>query len=145
MDFKRMMRGLAVVVLAVGALTPGHAADEFPFDQELLLDVEPIPPAKRVPVLTVSDDGSTTIDLWCRTVAARVQIEQHAIRIETAPLPEALPLYMSDGQCTETRMQADVEFLAALTQVTDWQRTGDGVVLNGPAELKPLRFRASSH
>ncbi len=137
--------GILAVGLAIGAVAPIHAADSFPFDQELVLDAAPMRPAKRMPVLTVSEDGRAKVDLWCRSVPARVQVADSAIRIETAPLPEALPQYMSAGQCSERRVQADADMLAALAQVTQWQRRGDGVVLNGPNDPKPMRFRPSSH
>ena len=53
-------------VLAAGLLTtwiPSRAAEPFPFDRELLLDVRPMPPVKRVPVLLVAPNGAVTIDL----------------------------------------------------------------------------------
>jgi hypothetical protein len=136
---------LAAAFFSLNAAASSGASDRFPFDQELLLDVAPMRPAKRVPILMVDEDGRATIDLWCKTVPARVQISDSAIRIETAPLPDALPQYMSDGQCSDARMQADVPLLAALTQMTEWRRKGDGVVLSGPPEVQPMRFRASSH
>ena len=141
---------VALVACAVmsgvsGLSGPAQAQAEFPYDQVLLLDVAPMRPLKRVPILTVAADGSATVELWCRTAAARVQISDNAIKIETAPLPEALPQYMSEGQCSDARVQADTETLEALTQVSEWRRQGDGVVLNGPNSPKPMRFRASSH
>ena len=120
----------------------GLAAGPFPFDQEMLLDVAPMPPVKRVPVMTVTADGEATIDLWCKTVAARVTLTGAAIRIEPGPLPEGLPRYMSDGQCTPERMDADLATLTALIQVTGWRRQGQTVVLTGPTTLK---FRPSDH
>jgi heat shock protein HslJ len=136
---------LVLPLIAAGFGGVAQAAAEFPFDREMLLDVAPMRPVKRVPIITVSADGRATIDLWCRTVAARMQIDGNAIRIETAPLPEALPQYMSAGQCSEARMAADNDLLAALAQVTEWQSKGDGLVLSGPDLPKPMRFRASSH
>jgi hypothetical protein len=49
---------------------------------------------------------------------------------------------MSDGQCTPERMQADADTLAALTQVTAWQRRGQSIELLGPSTLT---FRPSDH
>jgi hypothetical protein len=135
----------AVMSGALGLGGPAQAQAEFPYDQVLLLDVAPMRPLKRVPILTVAADGSATVELWCRTASARVQISDTAIKIETAPLPEALPQYMSEGQCSDARVQADTETLQTLTQVTEWRRQGDGVVLNGPNSPEPMRFRASSH
>jgi META domain len=139
------MSALVIVVILLNSLTFARAAGEFPFDAVLLLDVAPMRPLKRVPILTVAADGSATIELWCRTANARVQIADNTIKIDAAPLPEALPQYMSTGQCSDDRMRADTEMLDALTQATEWHRRGDGVELIGPDSLKPLRFRASSH
>lgn len=136
---------LALPLIVAGFGRVARAAPEFPFDREMLLDVAPMRPVKRVPIITVLADGRATIDLWCRTVAARVQIADNTVKIETAPLPEALPQYMSSGQCSEARIQADNDMLAALAQVTEWQTKGDGIVLSGPDLPKPMRFRASSH
>ena len=127
------------VILSSGLAT---AADQFPFDQELLLDAAPMRPAKRMPILTVEPNGNAKIDLWCRTVPARVEISDAAIKIEAGPLPEDLPAMQSAGQCTPERMQADEEMLAALVQATSWRREGEGVVLEGSKELK---FRTSDH
>jgi hypothetical protein len=127
------------VILSSGLAT---AADQFPFDQELVLDAAPMRPAKRMPILTVEPNGHAKIDLWCRTVPARVEISDATIKIEAGPLPEDLPAMQSAGQCTPERMQADEEMLAALVQVTGWRREGEGVVLEGSRELK---FRASDH
>jgi heat shock protein HslJ len=127
------------VILSSGLAT---AADQFPFDQELLLDAAPMRPAKRMPILTVEPNGNAKIDLWCRTVLVQVEISDATIKIEAVPLPEDLPAMQSAGQCTPERMQADEEMLAALVQVTGWRREAEGVVLEG---LKELKFRASDH
>lgn len=141
------MAALAMAALVMPASRSASAANAFPFDQELVLDARPIRPAKRMPVLTVAENGRATVDLWCRTVVARVQVEGAAIRIETAPLPEALPQYMSEGQCNEARVAADNDILAALAQVTEWQKRSGGVELKSAdgAMSAPLRFRPSSH
>ncbi len=136
---------VAICVLAAGlfaAVGAGRAAERFPFDQELLLDARPMPPVKRVPVLMVAPTGAATIDLWCKTVKGRVELSDTAIRIEPGPLPDGLPQYMSDGQCTPERMQADEATLAALAQVNAWRRQGRAVVLVGPTTM---RFTPSDH
>ena len=69
----------------------------------------------------VSANGGATIDLWCKTVQSRVDVSDTAIRVEPGPLPDALPQYMSDGQCTPERMQADQSTLAEMAQVTGWR------------------------
>jgi hypothetical protein len=137
-----VVRGAVAAILILLTCGAGVAADTFPFDRELLLDAAPMRPGKRMPVLAVEPNGSARIDLWCRTVPARVEISDAAIKIETGPLPEDMPTMQSAGQCTPERVQADEEFLATLTQMTGWRRVGDGIVLEGP---KTLKFRASDH
>jgi hypothetical protein len=133
-----------VIVASVTALWSAVclAGGSFPFDQEMLLDVAPMPPVKRVPVMTVAADGEATIDLWCKTVTAHVTVTGADIHIEPGPLPESLPRYMSDGQCTPERMQADADTLSALVQVTGWRLRGERVLFSGAT---PLRFVLSSH
>jgi hypothetical protein len=129
----------ALLLFSCGA---GVWAEPFPFDQELLLDAAPIRPGKRMPILTVEPNGSAKIDLWCRTVSARIEISDAAVKIEAGALPEGQPEMLSAGQCTPERMQADEELLGALIQVTGWRRQGDSIVLEGPRTLK---FRPSDH
>jgi hypothetical protein len=136
------VRGAVAAILISISCGAGIAADTFPFDRELLLDAPPMRPGKRMPILSVEPSGNARIDLWCRTVPARVEISDAAIKIEAGPLPEEMPAMQSAGQCTPERVQADEEFLAALTQMTGWRRAGDGIVLEGP---KTLKFRASDH
>ena len=137
--FVRDAIAAALLLLSCGT---GVWAEPFPFDQELLLDAAPIRPGKRMPILTVGPNGGAKIDLWCRTVSARIEISDAAIKIEAGALPEGQPDMLSAGQCTPERMQADEELLGALIQVTGWHRQGDGIVLEGP---KTLQFHPSDH
>jgi heat shock protein HslJ len=134
--------GLFAAGLLVSGSGPAWPADRFPFDQELLLEAAPMRPAKRLPILTVAPDGKATIDLWCKSVSARVELSDAGIKIEPGPLPEALPDMMSEGQCTPARMSADADMLAALTQVTAWRMQGSSLVLAGP---KALRFHPATN
>jgi hypothetical protein len=136
------VRGAVAAILVLLTCGGSVAAEPFPFDQELLLDAAPMRPGKRMPLLTVEPNGSARIDLWCRTVPARMEISESAMKIEAGPLPESQPEMMSAGQCTAERIQADEELLAALLQVTGWRWDSEGLVLEGP---KPLRFRSSDH
>jgi hypothetical protein len=135
-------RGAVAAVLVLLACGAGIPAETFPFDRELLLEAPPMRPGKRMPILAVEPNGNARIDLWCRTVPARVDVSDATIKIEAGPLPEEMPTMQSAGQCTPERVQADEEFLATLTQMTGWRRLGDGIVLEGP---KTLKFRASDH
>ena len=132
----------AVVAALVFTTTLANAAEQFPYDQELLLDAAPMRPGKRMPMLTVAPNGDAAIQLWCKDVPARVEVTDDAIKIEAAPLPDALPEMMSRDQCTPARLQADADLLAAIAQATAWQKQGSGLVLVGPQMLK---FRASDH
>jgi hypothetical protein len=132
----------ALALTLFGLAGAVRATQPFPFDQTLMLDVAPMRPIKRVPILTVAKNGEATIGLWCKTVRGRVDISDSAIRIEAGPLPDALPQYMIDGQCSDARMQADQETLAALAQVTGWSARGDAVLLIGP---RTFRFRVSTN
>jgi hypothetical protein len=148
MMFLRLTAGWHAVVfcvLAAGLFAAGgagRAAEPFPFDRELLLDVAPMLPAKRVPILMVEQSGAATIDLWCKTVHGRVQFTGNAIHIETGPLPETMPQYMTPGQCRPERLQADADMLAQLSQVSEWRQQGGAILLVGPQTLK---FRPSDH
>lgn len=132
----------ALALMLVGLAGLGRAAQPFPFDQTLMLDVAPMRPLKRVPVLTVAHNGEATIGLWCKTVRGRVELSDNTIRIEPGPIPTELPRYMIDGQCSDARMQADLDTLTALIQVTGWRAQGDALVLSGP---KTFRFRLSTN
>ena len=137
-----LVRGSISAVLFFLTCGAGAPAEPFPFDQEFLLDAPPMRPGKRMPLLTVEPNGNAKIDLWCRTVSARIEISDEAMKIETGALPEGQPEMMSAGQCTPERMQADEELLATFGQITGWRRAEEGIVLEGP---KPLKFRASDH
>ena len=144
MTFLRRTLG-GTVIIVVGLLlaqAAARAAGEFPFDRELILDARRVGGLKRLPILTVEPNGNAVVDLWCKTVQARVALSGTAIKVEAAPLPEELPSMMVAGQCSPERMQADQDMLAALTQVTEWRWQGGAVVLSGPAAL---RFLPSSH
>src|SRR5262245_4697628 len=132
-----VLRGGAVVVLLFLSLCGAAvAAEPFPFGRVLLLDAAPMRPGKRMPILTVEANGEARIDLWCRTVPARVEIADMAVKIEAGPLPEELPAMQGTGQCTPERIKADEEMLASIVQVTEWRQDGDTILLIGQATLK---------
>jgi len=133
---------LCGVFVAFLSLAFVGAAGQFPFDRGLLLDAAPMRPGKRMPILAVAPDGKATIDLWCKSVTAQVELSDAGIKIEPGPLPEALPEMMGNGQCTPERMQADQDLLTAFTQVTSWRSQGSTLVLEGPTKLK---FRPASN
>lgn len=137
-----MLRGAVTILLLLALSVAGLAADAFPYDQELMLDAARMGRVKRVPMLVVSPNGDATVQLWCKDVPARVEIADNAMKIEPGPLPDALPAFMTDGQCSPERMQADADMLAALAQVSAWQSHDGRLVLSGPVSL---RFFRSTH
>jgi hypothetical protein len=124
---------LAGATMLLAAYVP-VLANEFPFDQEMLLDAEPLPGSKRVPILEIGTDGRAQVDLWCHSGAAQVVVKDEAIVFTLAPLRE-------EG-CTPDRAQRDEEMAAALAQVTQWRSEDDLVIFSGPTEL---RFYLSTH
>jgi hypothetical protein len=135
-------RAAFALMLAAMMASSAAAVEVFPYDRQLMLDASRMGKVKRLPSLTVSSDGTARVNLWCRTVAAQAAVNGEAIQLLPAPLPEALPQYMSEGQCSPERMAADAELLGALSQVTTWQNAGGIVTLAGPTSL---RFRPSDH
>ena len=129
---------LCILIAAAAMLLGIHgpvAAAEFPYDQDLLLDVRPLPGSKRVPILEIGPDGRAQVDLWCRSGRAQVTISGEAITFTLGPLRE-------EG-CTPERTARDEEMIAVLSQVTQWRLEEDDFVLvGGPIEL---RFRLSTH
>ncbi|MGN6572222.1 MAG: hypothetical protein ACTHLO_12485, partial [Pseudolabrys sp.] len=133
----RRFRAAASLALTLALFTPTIAtAADFPFDQQLMLDTAPMGKVRRVPSITIGADGSAQLQLWCKTASAQVAVNAGAIQIAPAPLPEALPQYMSDGQCSPERMAADADLLNVLAQVTGWQQAGGVVTLVGPTALR---------
>lgn len=130
-----IMLGVLAAGLSLAAPEPGRAAEPFPFGEELLLDTPPMKPGRRMPGVTVERSGNAVLDLWCKSVPARVEVTETAIRIEAAPLPEELPAMQSTAQCTPERILADAELLAALTKVTAWRSQKATLILEGPTTL----------
>ena len=148
MPFTSALCRQSVMLAVVAAMVAGFAAvapandGRFPYDLELLMDTRPMPPGKRMPSMTVGQDGRALLDLWCRSVRGIVDVGAGTVAIQAEPLPASPPDMQSRGQCTPARMQADEQVLAALTQMTSWQRHGESVVFSGATTL---RFTPSSH
>lgn len=118
---------LAVVASALSD-RPVAAAENFPFDEELLLDAKPLRGSKRVPMLEIRPDGAVLIDLWCNSVQGQLVVAADTVTVLTGP--------KTDRSCTPERERGDLEVLSALEQVTNWRREGDAVVLIGPRSLR---------
>jgi heat shock protein HslJ len=125
----------AVAVLLMVNVAPTAAADrDFPYDRELMLEVNPMKGSKRVPMLDIGPKGEVSIDLWCNTLKAQLVLANDTITI--------LPGPKTERQCTADRMRGDDELLAVLLQVTNWQREGDLLTLRG---ARTMRFRLGTH
>ena len=123
-------------VLLASALPFGAAAaqSEFPFDRELLLDVSPMKGSKHVPSIDIGANGAAEIDLWCNTVKAQLVVAGDTITVITGPVTERA--------CPPERLQADQDMMTALSEVTNWRREGDALILSGG---KTLRFRLQTN
>ena len=131
-----MVRGKWYLCLALSVLMSGvpglSLADQngFPLDSELLLDAKPMPGSKRVPSMDVGANGSVVLELWCNRVEGQLVVVADTITVLTGQATER--------QCPPERMRGDADLLTALTEVTNWRRQGDTVMLIGP---RTLRFR----
>ena len=127
---------VAVVCLAVTAApaVPAVAQSEFPYDRDLMLDARAMRGGKRVPVLSIEQNGRAQIDLWCKRGGGQAAIAGDTITIIVGT--------MKDESCTPERAQADAEMLAALAGVTNWSARGNAVTLSGATTL---RFRAATN
>ena len=128
--------GHAVVLIALLVLwaAAAQAQSEFPYDRDLVLDARAMRGGKRVPVLSVEQNGRAQIDLWCKRGDGLAAIAGDAITITVGD--------MKDEPCTPERTQADEDVLAALSGMTNWSARGDVVTLTG---AKTLRFRAATN
>jgi heat shock protein HslJ len=118
-------------ILAVFVAGSGASADSgFPFDQELLLDASPMRGSKRIPSMDVAANGAIALEMWCNRIEGQVVVAADTITVLTGPA--------TNRACPPERAERDADLLAALTEVTNWRRQGDVVLLIGP---RTLRFR----
>ncbi len=138
---RRLLLGAAAALVVISASSSAQAP--FPFGRELVLDAAPIQKGKRMPAITVAENGAIAIDLWCKSVTGQAEFNENAVKIAAEPLPEALPQMMGRDQCTPARIQADQDLLAALMQATSWRMQGEAVVLDGGP--KAMKFRPATN
>jgi heat shock protein HslJ len=124
-----------MLVLGVAMATAATAAQsEFPFGRELLLDAPPMKGSKRVPSLDIAENGLADIELWCSSVKGQLVVAGDTITILTGAKAER--------SCTPERMRGDDDVLAGLTEVTNWRREGEFLVLTG---ARTMRFRLQTN
>ncbi|MCC6889274.1 MAG: META domain-containing protein [Hyphomicrobiales bacterium] len=131
---KWLHRLLLALLLTPGFVAVPAAAQTFPYDQEMLLDVKPLPGSRRVPMLEVHADGKAMLDLWCHSVAAEVAVNGNEVRFNF--------LSAKPENCTPERIELDQAMAKALLEVTGWRRRNDIVEFVGPTSF---RFRISTH
>jgi heat shock protein HslJ len=132
---RRAALAFAFGTTASACLAPAVAAQsDFPFGQELMLDVKPMKGSKRVPMLEIDDKGIAEIDLWCNSVKGQLVVAGDTITIITGD--------KTARTCPPERAQADDEVLGALNEVTNWRREGDVLVLIG---ARTMRFRLQTN
>jgi hypothetical protein len=123
--------GVAAIVFVVAA--PADAQN-FPYDQEMLLEVKPLPGSRRVPMIEVHPDGKASVDLWCHSAVAQFTITGSDVKIEfVSANPE---------NCTPERIELDQAMAKAMVEITQWRRNNDIVEFVGPTTY---RFRLSTH
>jgi len=126
-----VMLGVATAAAAAPAIA---AQSEFPFGRELLLDAPPMKGSKRVPSLAIAENGLADIELWCSSIKGQLVVAGDTITILTGAKTER--------SCTPERMRGDDDVLAALTEVTNWRREGEFLVLTG---ARTMRFRLQTN
>jgi heat shock protein HslJ len=126
-----LVLGVAMATAATSAIA---AQSEFPFGHELLLDAPPMKGSKRVPSLDIAENGLADIVLWCSSVKGQLVVAGDTITILTGAKAER--------SCTPERMRGDDDVLAALTEVTNWRREGEFLVLTG---ARTMRFRLQTN
>jgi len=127
--------GFFAAALLMLSVAPTAAADRgFPYDRELMLDVNPMKDSKRVPMLEIGSRGEASIDLWCNRIKAQLVVANDTITVVTGE--------KTYRQCAPERMRGDEELLAVLLQVTSWRRDGDVLTLRG---ARTMRFRLGTH
>ncbi|MPZ40276.1 MAG: META domain-containing protein [Rhizobiales bacterium] len=128
------LRTLCAALVLSGTWTVPASAQSFPYDQEMLLEVRPLPGSRRVPMMEVHPDGKATVDLWCHTAAAEIAVSGSEIKFNfVSAKPE---------NCTPERIELDQKMAKELLEVTGWRRVDDIVEFIGATTF---RFRLSTH
>lgn len=128
------LRWLFAGLVLLGMSTAPAGAQSFPFDQEMLLEVKPLPGSRRVPMMEVHSGGKALVDLWCHSAVAQIAFTGNEVKFEfVSAKPE---------NCTPERIELDQAMAKALLEVTSWRRKNDIVEFVGPTTF---RFRISTH
>jgi hypothetical protein len=129
------LQRVCVALVVLGVTIVFARAQDFPFDQEMLLEAQRLPDSRRVPMLEIQSGGRANVDLWCHNAIAEVAITGGEIKFTfTSATPQG---------CTAERIELDQAMAKGLLAVTSWRQEDDIVVLTGPAAT--FRFRLSTH
>ena len=134
MKFCKRLVVAAGIAIGLGLGAASALETQFPFDSELILDVDPMPGSKRIPNMDIAANGAIALEMWCNRIEGQVVVAGDTITVLTGQ--------RTDRACTPERAQGDAELLAALTQVTNWRREDTIVLLIGP---RTLRFRVPTN
>ncbi|WP_315835507.1 META domain-containing protein [Bradyrhizobium prioriisuperbiae] len=126
----------ACISISIGVLVaaPRAQAQDFPFGQEMTLDVRPLPGSKRVPSLEIGDRGETRIELWCKGGRGQFSVAGETIVF--------VPGAMEERACPPDKAQLDDALIATLSEATNWKRQGDYISFIG---ARTLRFHLNSN
>jgi heat shock protein HslJ len=119
---------LVVAIFASSPLAALAAETAFPFGRELMLDGKPMRGTKRLPSLSIEQDGTAAIDLWCGSLRGRADVGNGTIVIT--------PGERDNAQCDPDHIAGDDDLLDMLVHMTSWRRRGDTVEFSGPATLR---------
>jgi hypothetical protein len=81
-------------------------------------------------MIEIEQSGAVTFYLWCSRLQGAANVTDDSITI--------VPARALSAQCTPAGLNRDAGLLAALAQVTGWQRHGDEIDFVGATTL---RFR----
>ena len=124
----------AVAAAAIVLVAAPANAQSFPFDQEMLLEVRPLPGSRRVPMMEVHPNGKASVDMWCHSAVAQITITGNNVKFDfVSAKPE---------NCTPERIERDQAMAKAMLEITQWRRNNDIVEFVGPTTF---RFRLSTH
>jgi heat shock protein HslJ len=121
---------LAVAMLTFGLAGAAVAQNGFPFESELRLDARPMAGSRRVPNMDVAANGAIALEMWCNRIEGQLVVAADTLTVMTGQA--------TNRQCRPEQLRGDADLLAALSEVTNWRRQGDTVLLIGP---KTLKFR----
>jgi len=119
---------LVVAVFASIPLAAMAAETAFPFGSELLLDGKPMRGTKRLPSLSIEQDGTVAIALWCGSLRGHADVGNGTIAIT--------PGARDNAQCDPDRIAGDDDLLDMLVHMTNWRRRGDVIELSGATALR---------